>query len=138
MTVALVSSDCNLVREPRHDCPANLFPNFLTHRNCEDNNIYCFTPKGDVFELPNGATPIDFAYKVHTRVGETMVGAIVNNQMVPLDYKLKDNDIVKINTNKNSPGPSKEWLNIVFTSLAKNRIKGFYTKIDKTLQSCRY
>ena len=63
-----------------------------------NNNIYCFTPKGDVFELPKGATPIDFAYKVHTRVGETMIGAIVNNSIVPLDYELKDNDIVKINT----------------------------------------
>lgn len=97
-----------------------------------DNYIYVYTPKGDVKELPYGSTPIDFAYKVHSKVGDKMVGAIVNDNIVPLDYKLKDGDIVKINTNKNSKGPSKEWLNIVFTSLAKNRIRGFYTKIDKT------
>lgn len=97
-----------------------------------DNNIYVYTPKGDVKELPYGSTPIDFAYKVHSKIGDKMVGAIVNDNIVPLDYKLKDGDIVKINVNKNSKGPSKEWANIAFTSLARNRIKGFYTKIDKT------
>lgn len=97
-----------------------------------DNNIYVYTPKGDVKELPYGSTPIDFAYKVHSKIGDKMVGAIVNDNIVPLDYKLKDGDIVKINVNKNSKGPSKEWINIAFTSLARNRIKGFYTKIDKT------
>lgn len=97
-----------------------------------DNNIYVYTPKGDVKELPYGSTPIDFAYKVHSKIGDKMVGAIVNDNIVPLDYKLKDGDIVKINVNKNSKGPSKEWVNIAFTSLARNRIKGFYTKIDKT------
>jgi len=93
-----------------------------------NNNIYVFTPKGDIFELPKGSTPIDFAYCVHTRVGETMVGAIVNDSIVPLDYELQDNDIVKINTNKNSPGPSKEWLNIAKSTRAKNKIKTFFTK----------
>ena len=97
-----------------------------------DNNIYVYTPKGDVIELPYGSTPIDFAYKVHTNIGDKMVGAIVNDSIVPLDYKLKDGDIIKINVNKNSKGPNKEWLNIVITSQAKNRIKSFYTKIDKT------
>ena len=97
-----------------------------------DNNIYVYTPKGDVIELPYGSTPIDFAYKVHTNIGDKMVGAIVNDSIVPLDYKLKDGDIIKINVNKNSKGPNKEWLNIVVTSQAKNRIKSFYTKIDKT------
>jgi len=96
-----------------------------------NNNIYCFTPKGDVIELPKGATPIDFAYKVHTRVGETMVGAIVNNAIVPLDYELQDNDIVKINTNKNSKGPSKEWLNIVKSTQTKNKIRSFFTKSER-------
>ncbi len=93
-----------------------------------NNNIYVFTPKGDIYELPKGSTPIDFAYCVHTRVGETMVGAIVNDSIVPLDYELQDNDIVKINTNKNSSGPSKEWLNIAKSTRARNKIKTFFTK----------
>lgn len=96
-----------------------------------NNNIYVFTPKGDVFELPKGSTPIDFAYRVHTRVGETTTGAIVNNNMVPLNYQLKNNDIVKIITNKNSTGPSKEWLNIVASTQAKNKIRAFFTKSEK-------
>jgi len=95
-----------------------------------NNNIYCFTPKGDVIELPRGATPIDFAYKIHTKVGETTAGAIVNNNIVPLNYELKDNDIVKINTNKNST-PSKEWLNMVKATATKNKIKSFFTKNDR-------
>ena len=94
-------------------------------------NIYVFTPKGDVIELPVGSTPIDFAYRVHSGVGDKMVGAIVNNYIVPLDYVLKDNDIIKINTNKNSIGPSREWINMAFTSQAKNKIKAFYNRIDK-------
>ncbi len=95
-----------------------------------NNNIYCFTPKGDVIELPRGATPIDFAYKIHTKVGETTVGAIVNNNIVPLDYELKDGDIVKINTNKSS-SPSKEWLHMVKCSTTKNKIKAFFTKSER-------
>ena len=94
-------------------------------------NVYVFTPKGDVIELPSGSTPIDFAYRVHSGVGDKMVGAIVNNNIVPLDYVLKDNDIIKINTNKNSIGPSREWINMAYTSSAKNKIKAFYNKIDK-------
>ena len=94
-------------------------------------NVYVFTPKGDVIELPIGSTPIDFAYRVHSGVGDKMVGAIVNNNIVPLDYKLKDNDIIKINTNKNSVGPSREWINMAYTSSAKNKIKAFFNKIDK-------
>lgn len=93
-----------------------------------NNIIYVYTPKGDVIELPLGATPIDFAYKVHTTIGDTLTGAMVNDSIVPLDYKLKDGDIVKINVNKNSKGPSKEWINIAFTSQARNRIKNFYSK----------
>jgi len=95
------------------------------------NTIYVFTPKGDVIELPNGSTPIDFAYRVHSGVGDKMVGAIVNNNIVPLDYKLKDNDIIKINTNKNSTGPSYEWINIAHSAQAKNKIRSFFKKIDK-------
>ena len=96
-----------------------------------NNNIYVFTPKGDIFELPIGSTPIDFAYNVHSRVGDTMTGAIVNDSIVPLDYELKDNDIVKIITNKNSNGPSKEWLNIVKSTRAKNKIRAFFSKSEK-------
>jgi len=97
-----------------------------------NNNIYCFTPKGDVIELPKGATPIDFAYKIHTKVGETTVGAIVNNNIVPLNYELKDNDIVKINTNKTST-PSKEWINMVKSTATRNKIKAFFTKNDRDI-----
>ena len=97
-----------------------------------NNNIYVFTPKGDVFELPKGATPLDFAYKVHTRVGETTVGAIVNGSIVPLDYELQNNDIVKINTNK-SAHPSKEWLNIVKSTQARNKIRSYFTKSEKEI-----
>ena len=92
--------------------------------------IYVFTPKGDVIELPKGATPIDFAYRVHSKVGDSMVGAIVNGNIVPLDYKLQDNDIIKINTNKAST-PSKEWINMAYTAQAKNKIKAFFNRIDK-------
>lgn len=95
-----------------------------------NNNIYVFTPKGDVIELPKGATPLDFAYKVHTKVGETTVGAIVNNNIVPLDYELQNNDIVKINTNKNST-PSREWINMAKATQTKNKIKSFFTKNDR-------
>jgi len=94
-------------------------------------NVYVFTPNGDVIELPVGSTPIDFAYKVHSGVGDKMVGAIVNNNIVSLDYELKDNDIVKINTNKNSVGPSYEWINMAKTNQAKTKIKAFFNKIDK-------
>ena len=97
-----------------------------------NNNIYVFTPKGDVIELPKGATPLDFAYKIHTKVGETTVGAIVNNNIVPLNYELQNNDIVKINTNKNST-PSKEWINMVKSTATKNKIKAFFTKNERDI-----
>ena len=97
-----------------------------------NNNIYVFTPKGDVIELPIGSTPLDFAYKVHSKVGDTTVGAIVNNNIVPLDYVLKSNDIVKINTNK-SAHPSPEWLNIVKTTGARNKIKSYFSKNEKEI-----
>lgn len=95
-----------------------------------NNNIYCYTPKGDVIELPRGATPIDFAYRIHTKVGETTVGAIVNNNIVPLNYELQDNDIVKINTNKSST-PSKEWINFVKSTQVRNKIRSFFTKNER-------
>ena len=96
-----------------------------------NSTIYVYTPRGDVIELPSGATPIDFAYKVHSGVGDKMVGAIVNDVLVPLDYELKNEDVVKINTNKNSIGPSLEWVNMAKTTQAKNKIKAFFNKINK-------
>ena len=93
--------------------------------------IYVYTPKGDVLEFPQGATPIDFAYKVHSEVGDKTVSAIVNDNIVPLDYELKTGDIIKINTSKTSKGPNKDWLNFVVTTQAKNRIKSFYSKLEK-------
>ncbi|MEI3251397.1 MAG: RelA/SpoT family protein [Candidatus Gastranaerophilaceae bacterium] len=92
--------------------------------------IYVYTPKGDVIELPAQSTPVDFAYKVHSEVGDHVVGAIVNDNIVPLDYKLVTGDIIKVNTNKASK-PSKDWLNFVVTSGAKNKIKSYYSKLEK-------
>ena len=92
--------------------------------------IYCFTPKGDVVELPSNATPIDFAYRIHSHVGDTCTGAIVNDKIVTLDSCLHDNDVVMIKTQSNST-PKKEWLNFVKTTQAKNKIKSFFSKKDK-------
>lgn len=92
--------------------------------------IYAFTPKGDVVELPKGATPVDFAYRIHTDIGDQVVGALVNDNIVPLNYELQDNDIVKIKTNVTST-PSKEWLNFVKTSHARNKIKSYFSKQER-------
>ncbi|MCI8575224.1 MAG: bifunctional (p)ppGpp synthetase/guanosine-3',5'-bis(diphosphate) 3'-pyrophosphohydrolase, partial [Bacilli bacterium] len=92
--------------------------------------IYVFTPKGDVVELPLNATPVDFAYRIHSDVGDHMVGAIVNDNIVPLNYELQDNDIIKIKTNPNG-SPSKEWLNFVKTSHARNKIKSYFSKQER-------
>lgn len=94
------------------------------------DSIYVFTPKGDVVELPFGSTPIDFAYRIHSRVGDTTVGAIVNDNMVTLDYVLQDNDVVKIMTNQNST-PNKDWINIAKTTAAKTKIKAYFSKKDR-------
>lgn len=92
--------------------------------------IYTFTPNGDIIELPAASTPIDFAYKIHSNVGDKTVGALVNDAIVPLNYELADGDIVKINTS-NTGKPSKEWLKFVKTSQAKKKINAFYSKRDK-------
>ena len=94
-------------------------------RDIFEANVYVLSPRGKIIELPNGATPIDFAYRIHTEVGHKMTGAFVNNIMVPIDTKLKTGDLVEIKTNKNSPGPSEDWLKIVRTAGARNKIRQF-------------
>ena len=91
--------------------------------------IYVYTPKGDVMELPKGSTPIDFAYRIHTNVGNTAVGAIVNDLIVPFSYELQDGDVIKIKTNA-SASPNKDWLNIVKTTQAISKIKSYFSKKD--------
>ena len=91
-------------------------------------NVYVFTPLGKVIELPTGATPIDFAYKIHTGVAERAVGAIVNHVMVPLSKELKTGDIVEIKTSDKSTGPNEGWLNIATTNFAKSHIRKFLAK----------
>lgn len=95
-----------------------------------EDSIYVFTPKGDVVELPKGSTPIDFAYRIHSDVGDKTIGAIVNDNIVPLAYELKDNDIVRIKTGSEA-APKKDWLNFVKTSQARNKIRSFFSKKDK-------
>lgn len=108
--------------------------NELFEQNMEmellSKQVYVFTPKGDVMELPLGSTPVDFAYRIHSDIGDHMVGAIVNDNIVPLDYELNDNDIIKVNTNANAK-PNIDWLKFVKTSQAKNKIKAYFSKQDR-------
>lgn len=103
----------------------------LTH-DIFDANVYVFTPNGKVIELVNGSTPIDFAYRIHTKVGDSAVGALVNGVMVPLNTVLKTGDMVEIKTSKNS-GPSEGWLDFVKTNLAKGQIKKYIAKKNADL-----
>ena len=90
------------------------------------DQVFVFTPKGDVKDLPNGATPLDFAYRIHTDVGHRTIGSKVNNRLVPLDYRLRNGDIVEIITTKAAHGPSRDWLAIVRTSQAREKIRAWF------------
>ena len=95
------------------------------------DQVFVFTPKGDVKDLPAGATPLDFAYRIHTDVGHRTIGSKVNNRLVPLDYRLKNGDIVEIVTTKAEHGPSRDWLNIVRTTHAREKIRQWFKRKDR-------
>jgi len=118
----LIDSQCEL-RDAR---------DFLTSLKVDlyPDEVYCFTPKGEVISLPRDATPIDFAYAIHTEVGHYCVGAKVNNRIVPLKYRLKNGEIVEVLTSKDS-GPSRDWLTMVKTARARNRIKHWINQREK-------
>lgn len=94
------------------------------------DRVYVFTPKGEVYELPKGSVTLDFAYEIHTQVGSHAVGAKVNNKLVPLDYKLKNGDVIEIMTQSNAT-PSRDWVDIVKTSRARNKIRRYFKTLDR-------
>ncbi|MDD6435113.1 MAG: bifunctional (p)ppGpp synthetase/guanosine-3',5'-bis(diphosphate) 3'-pyrophosphohydrolase [Clostridiales bacterium] len=96
--------------------------------NLFSENVYCFTPQGEVKQLPAGSTPVDFAYLIHSAIGNTMVGARVNNKLVPIDYRIQNGDRIQIMTSSNSKGPSRDWLKIVASTQAKNKIMQWFKR----------
>ena len=112
--------------EENTDADAKDYMNDITH-DIFNANIYCMTPRGRIIDLAAGATPIDFAYRIHTEVGNQTVGALVNGVLVPLNTPLKTGDVVELRTNKNS-SPSEDWLKIVKTNHARNKIKAYFLK----------
>jgi GTP pyrophosphokinase len=96
------------------------------------DQVFVFTPKGDIKDLPAGATPLDFAYRIHTDIGHRTIGAKVNNRLVPLDYRLRNGDIVEIVTTKGEHGPSRDWLSLVRTSHAREKIRQWFKRKDRS------
>ena len=115
--------------EDNNETDAKEYMNDVTH-DIFNANIYCLTPRGRVIDLPNGATPIDFAYRIHTEIGNQTVGALVNGVLVPLNTKLKTGDVIELKTNKNS-SPSEDWLKIVKSNHARNKIKAYFLKKEQ-------
>lgn len=103
------------------------------NRDIFESHIFVFTPKGKVIELPSGSTPVDFAYRIHTKIGDQCVGALVNGMMVPLNTVLKTGDMIEIKTSRTSPGPSEGWLDFVASSSAKSAIKKYVAKKNASL-----
>ncbi len=96
-----------------------------------EDQVYVFTPKGKIIDLPVGSTPVDFAYRIHTQVGHSCAGAKVNNRLVPLDYQLHSGEIVQVMNSKNARGPSRDWLNFVQTSGARNHIRRYFKRLNR-------